>query len=70
VTFDRSHFANYGDFSLDFETVYYVERPEYNVYMDVQQAIYLDIYRRFADEGIEFAYPSQTLFVQNSASAA
>ena len=66
VTFDRSHFANYGDFSLDFETVYYVERPEYNVYMDVQQAIYLDIHRSFEDRGIEFAYPTQTVFLERS----
>ncbi len=62
--FDRSHFAAYGDFSLDFETVYYVLSPDYNLYMDIQQAINLAIFRRFADEGIEFAYPTQTLFLQ------
>jgi len=62
--FDRSHFASYGDFSLDFETVYYVLSADYNLYMDVQQAINLSIFRRFADEGIEFAYPTQTLFLE------
>ncbi|MGB8329167.1 MAG: mechanosensitive ion channel family protein [Polyangiales bacterium] len=62
--FDRSHFASYGDFSLDFETVYYVESPDYALYMDIQQAINLRLYRRFADAGIEFAYPTQTLFIQ------
>ena len=64
--FDRSHFASYGDFSLDFETVYYIGSPDYNLYMDRQQAINLAIFRRFADEGIEFAYPTQTLFVEKS----
>jgi small-conductance mechanosensitive channel len=62
--FDRSHFASYGDFSLDFETVYYVLSPDYNLYMDIQQAINLTIFRRFANQDIEFAYPTQTLFVE------
>jgi small-conductance mechanosensitive channel len=65
--FDRSHFKNFGDFSLNFETVYYVPVPDYNVYMDVQQAINLALMEKFAAEGIEFAYPTQTLFVQRTA---
>lgn len=44
--------------------VYFVRRPDYNVYMDVQQTIHLEIYRRFAAEGIEFAYPTQTVLVE------
>ena len=64
VRFDRSHFKSYGDFSLDFETVYYVLAPDYNLYMDIQQAINLRIHERFEQEGIEFAYPTQTLFVK------
>jgi len=31
--------------------------------MDIQQAINLSIFETFEKEGIEFAYPSQTLFV-------
>ena len=61
--FDRSHFKAYGDFSLNFETVYYVTVADYNAYMDVQQAINLRIHERFEEEGIEFAYPTQTLFL-------
>jgi small-conductance mechanosensitive channel len=60
---DRSHFAKYGDSSLDFETVYWVKSPDYGVYMDIQQAVNLEIYRRFESEGIEFAYPTRTLFI-------
>ncbi|MEX1182480.1 MAG: mechanosensitive ion channel family protein [Gemmatimonadota bacterium] len=63
--FDRSHFATYGDFSLAFETVYYVLKPDYAVYMDVQQAINLEILARFEAAGIEFAYPTQTLIMQH-----
>ena len=62
--FDRSHFKQYGDFALVFESVYYVLGPDYNQYMDIQQAINLHIHARFEQEGIEFAYPTQTLFVQ------
>jgi small-conductance mechanosensitive channel len=66
--FDRSHFKSYGNFSIDFETVYFVRSPEYNVYMDVQQDINLRIHEAFENEGIEFAYPTQTLFIENGGS--
>jgi small-conductance mechanosensitive channel len=62
--FDRAHFKSYGDFALNFEIVYYVQVPDYNVYMDTQQAINLAIFRRFQEEGIEFAYPTQTVYVE------
>lgn len=64
VRFERSHFKEFGDFSLNFETVYWVKSPDYNVYMDIQQRINLEIFKKFAEEGIEFAYPSQTLFIE------
>jgi small-conductance mechanosensitive channel len=67
VRFDRAHFKEYGGFSLNFETVYYVLGLDYNLYMDIQQAINLDIHERFEREGIEFAYPTQTLFVTQAA---
>lgn len=63
VRFDRAHFKQYGDSSLDFEAVYYVLDPDYNRYMDIQQTINLDLFARFAKEGIEFAYPTRTVFV-------
>jgi len=63
VRFDRAHFKDFGDFSLNFEAVYWVLSPDYTQFMDIQQEINLDIARRFAAEGIEFAYPTQTLFL-------
>ena len=65
--FDRGHFASYGDSSLNFEFVYYVTGADYNKYMDIQQAINLDIFDGFAKQKIEFAYPTQTLFVNRVA---
>ncbi len=61
--FDRSHFSSYGAHSLDFETVYYVQSADYNRYMDIQQAINLRIFREFERRGIEFAYPTQKLYL-------
>lgn len=66
VRFDRAHFQSYGDFALIFEVVYYVLSRDYNLYMDVQQAVNLTIFERFSDEGIEFAYPTQTLYVSKA----
>lgn len=66
ATFDRSHFSGFGDFRLEFETVYYIDVPDYYLYMDIQQSIYLEIFETFAKENIEFAYPTQTLFAANS----
>ena len=66
VRFDRAHFQKYGDSSLDFEVVYYVKGPDYNLYMDIQQAINLTLFRRFAEEKIEFAYPTRTVYLANS----
>lgn len=63
VAFDQGHFQSYGNSSLDFEFVYFVLSPDYNKYMDIQQAINLKIYNEFEKQGIEFAYPTQTLFL-------
>jgi small-conductance mechanosensitive channel len=64
--FDRGHFASFGDFSLNFEFVYYVLGADYTHYMDIQQAINLSIYRIFEEKEIEFAYPTQTLFMNRA----
>ncbi|MFA5321890.1 MAG: mechanosensitive ion channel family protein, partial [Smithella sp.] len=61
---DRVHFKEYGDSSLDFEVVYFVTDSDYNIYMDVQESINLEIFRRFSEERIEFAYPTRTVFLQ------
>ncbi|MFO7711294.1 MAG: mechanosensitive ion channel family protein [Candidatus Woesearchaeota archaeon] len=64
TTFDRAHFKHFGDFSLNFEVVYYVEKPEYVAYMDAQQEINLGLVSAFKKEGIGFAYPTQTIFLK------
>jgi len=67
TTFDRAHFLAHGDFSLNFEIVYYVKSGDYNQYMDIQQAINFAISEAFASRKIDFAYPTQTVFVNKEA---
>jgi len=64
LLFDRCHFSKFGASGLDFETVYFVNTSDYLVYMDAQQKIYLSMFDAFEQDGIEFAYPTQTLFLE------
>ncbi len=61
--FDRAHFKGFGSSSLDFEVVYYVQDPDFLVYMNIQQAINFAMMRRFAELKVSFAYPTQTVHV-------
>lgn len=64
TVFDRAHFSSFGNFSLDIEVVYYVLSGDYNKYMDIQQKINFAIKEEFERRGIEFAYPTQTVFIE------
>lgn len=66
ATFNRGHLKSMGDFSINFEFVYYIATADYNEYMDIQQDIYLHIYKIFEEQQIEFAFPTQTLFVEQT----
>lgn len=69
VTYDRGHFAAFGPHSLDLEFVYFVLSNDYNQYMDIQQNVNFRVLREFERLGIEFAYPTQTLFVNKEEKA-
>lgn len=66
VRFERSHFKEFGDSALVFETVYFVLVPEFVVKMGIQQEINLELMRRFAAEGIEFAFPTRTVYFEGA----
>lgn len=61
ITFDRAHMMAFATSSLNYEVVYFVENPDFLIHMDQQQSIYLEILKKFEAEGIEFAYPTQTM---------
>ena len=60
---DRVHFTKFGDFSLNFDIVYFLKTQDYAKYMDTQQEINFRIKEAFEKEGIEMAFPTQTIFV-------
>ncbi|UFP94367.1 mechanosensitive ion channel family protein [Gloeobacter morelensis] len=67
VRFDRVHFKALADSALTFEIVYFVLSANYTLFMDIQQAINLALFKRFEREAIAFAYPTQTLFIDQAA---
>lgn len=62
--FDRAHLRGFGSFTLDFEVVFYAQTPDLAAMMDAQQRINLEILKRFQQEGIEIAFPTQTLLLK------
>ena len=65
VTLDRIHLSDFGDFSINFELVYWVESSDYNLHMDLKQNILLAIFDQFVENNIDFAYPTQSLYIEN-----
>lgn len=66
LRFDRAHLKAFGENSLDYEVVYFVEDPAYGVYMDMQQAINLGLMRALKALGVEFAFPTRTLHIASA----
>jgi small-conductance mechanosensitive channel len=64
TSFERCHFRSYGDFALNFEVVYFVEDSNFKLALDIQQAINMAIYQQFEAAGIEFAFPTQTIILE------
>ena len=61
--FDRCHFIEFANSSLDFELVYYIPTSNYTQAMSAQQEINLEIMKKFQSENISFAYPTQTIYM-------
>lgn len=59
---DQVHFTEFGDFSLKFLVIYYVRVADYNKYLETQETINFAIKESFEEEGIEMAFPTQTLY--------
>ena len=57
LRFDRAHFKGFGASSLDYEVVYIVKDPGYNLYMDLQQRINLALLGRLQALGMRLAVP-------------
>ncbi len=61
---DRVHFTTFGDSALLFDVVFYVDSPQYADFLDKQQQFNFELMDKFAELGIEFAYPTQTIYTK------
>jgi small-conductance mechanosensitive channel len=62
------HFSEFGDFSLKFEVVYYLDNQDFVKYKDTQHEINYAIREAFEKEGIEMAFPTQTIYLNKDKS--
>ncbi len=60
----RVYFSDFNDWSLNIYMSYWVKPPDYWLYHDVNERINFEIMKRFKAEKIEFAFPSQTIYVK------
>jgi small-conductance mechanosensitive channel len=70
VSFGRAHFKTFGDSALIFEVVYTVLVPDYDLFMDLQQKFNLQLMRELKKIGVEFAFPTRTVYLAGDVAAA
>jgi small-conductance mechanosensitive channel len=64
VRFVRSHIKTLADAAIEVETLYFVLSPEYDVFMDTQQAIAIGTLNRFGETGVVVATPLHTIVMR------
>jgi len=64
VEFERCSMSSFGASSLDYSLTFYSLHPDYNRSMNALSRVLLALYRGFREQGIEFAYPTQTLYIE------
>ena len=61
----RVFFSDFNDCSLNIMMLYWYHPPDYWAYMDFCEKVNMQILERFNEEGIEFAFPTQTVYLAN-----
>lgn len=59
----RVYFTEFNDASLNLMMIYWYHPPDYWQYMEFCEKVNMEILRRFNEAGIEFAFPTQTLYL-------
>ncbi|MBN2302678.1 MAG: mechanosensitive ion channel family protein [Lentisphaerae bacterium] len=62
----RVFFSDFNDCSLNILMIYWYHPPDYWAYMEFTQRLNMSILRRFNEEGIDFAFPTQTIYYANA----
>ena len=70
LRFDRAHFKDFGTNAMNYEVVYIVLDADYNLYMDLQQMINLQLMRELKNLDVRFALPTRTIHVSGPGPAA
>ncbi len=60
----RVYFNEFNDWSLNIYMSYWVKPPDFWLYYQVNERVNFEMMKRFEAEQIEFAFPSQTLYVK------
>lgn len=60
-----ARFDDFGPHSLNFRVVYVTDKPDFKEYLEIKEGINLEILAAFNRAGIEFAFPTQTVYVKN-----
>lgn len=60
----RAYFNRFGDYSLNILVQYWCNVMDYEIYLRSLEEINMEIKRRFEATGIEFAFPTQTLYLK------
>ncbi len=64
VDFERCYLEKMWDFSINFLMSYNILNPDYKESLKINEKIYLELVEKFEKEWIEFAFPSQTIYVK------
>ncbi|MCU0857024.1 MAG: mechanosensitive ion channel family protein [Pontiellaceae bacterium] len=59
----RVFFTEFGSVSLNIQVIYWFAPPEYWSFLEFDQMFKLGVLRRFNEEKIEIAFPTQTVFL-------
>ena len=66
---NRVFFNNFNDCSLNILVIYWFAPPAYWDFLEFDQQFNMHVLSRFNEEGIEFAFPTRTLYLNNTEDA-
>ena len=64
VEFERCGMSGFGPSSIDYTLVFFSLQPDFNRSMAARSRVLLALFKGLQEEGLEFAYPTQTLFIE------
>lgn len=65
IRLPRVYFNEFNSASLNIMMTYWVTPPDWWLFHAVNEKVNLEMMERFAEAGIEFAFPTQTLYLKN-----